>query len=126
MNSDKIRAMEIFKTLRLYFLCSIIATTSVFAQSTPLKDLIRDPIVSRRCKALLGERDQKVKIKQRLNALLLRNKKLQKSLKPTQEITMKRLQLNEIQLRNNYRLTEIKVKAMDEDIIRKGCPGVTL
>ncbi|MAZ47125.1 MAG: hypothetical protein CME65_01095 [Halobacteriovoraceae bacterium] len=74
----------------------------------------------------MGERDQKVKIKQRLNALLLRNKKLQKSLKPTQEITMKRLQLNEIQLRNNYRLTEIKVKAMDEDIIRKGCPGVTL
>ena len=99
---------------------------SVFAQGTPLKDLIRDPIISRRCKALLSERDEKVKIKQRLNAMLLRNKKLQKALKPSQAITMKRLQLNEIQLRNNYRLTEIKVKAMDENIIRKGCPGITL
>lgn len=110
----------------IFLLCFIGAEQSVFAQSTPLKDLIRDPIVSRRCKALLGERDQKVKIKQRLNALLLRNQKLQKSLKPSQEITMKRLLLNEIQLRNNYRLTEIKVEAMDENIIRKGCPGITL
>ena len=96
------------------------------AQSTPLRDLIRDPIVSQRCKALLTERDQKIRIKQKLNALLLRNQKLQKELKPTQKITLKRLQLNEIQLRNNFRLTEIKVRAMDEDIIRKGCPGVTL
>ena len=101
-------------------------TDNALAQSTPLRDLIRDPIVSQRCKALLTERDQKIRIKQKLNALLLRNQKLQKELKPTQKITLKRLQLNEIQLRNIVRLTEIKVRAMDEDIIRKGCPGVTL
>ena len=105
---------------------SSVVSSSSFSQGTPLRDLIRDPVVSRRCKALLVERDEKVKIKQRLNAMLLRNQKLQKSLKSSQAITMKRLQLNEIQLRNNYRLTEIKVKAMDENIIRKGCPGVTL
>lgn len=106
----------------------ILLTSSLYAytQSVPLNDLIRDPIVSRRCKALLRERDNKIKVQQRLNSLIIRNQKLQKELKKTQKLTRKRLELNEIQLRNNFRLTKMRVKSMEEDIIRKGCPGITI
>jgi len=111
-----------------YYLVLVTLFTTLYApaQSLLLKDLIKDPIVSRRCKALIRDRNNKVKIKQRLNSMLVRNRRLQKSLKKTQKLTRKRLELNEIQLRNNFRLTQLKVTAMEENIIRKGCPGITL
>lgn len=96
------------------------------SQINELKDIIRDPVVSRRCKALLREREAKIKVQQRLNSLITRNKNLQRKLKKSQKITRRRLELNAVQLNNNFRLTQMRVKSMEEDIIRKGCPGITI
>jgi hypothetical protein len=91
-----------------------------------IKDIIHDPAISRRCKALLSERTDKIKVQQKLNSLLLRNKKLQQKSKINQKTVKTRLELNYIQVKNNLRLTQMRLKSMEENIVRKGCPGITL
>lgn len=91
-----------------------------------IKSVITDPVVSRRCKTLLRERKHKIRVRQRLNAMILRNRKLQKSLKEHQKVAKQKLKLNQTQLKNNLRLTAIRVESMEENIVRKGCPGITL
>lgn len=91
-----------------------------------VKSVITDPIISRRCKSLLKERTKKIRIRQKLNAMILRNEKLQKSLEPKQKVAQQKLELNKTQLKNNLRLTAIRVQSMEENIIRKGCPGIRL
>ncbi len=90
------------------------------------RDIIKDPVISRRCKALLRERQEKIEVRQKLNAMLLRNSRLIKQLNTQQKITKQRLKLNHTQIKNNLRLTGLKIKSMEENIIRKGCPGITL
>ena len=58
--------------------------------------------------------------------MILRNQKLQLSLEPRQKVAKQKLELNKTQLKNNLRLTAIRVQSMEENIIRKGCPGITL
>ncbi len=96
------------------------------AQVDELGDVISDPAVSRRCKALLNERADKIKVLQTNQALVLRNKRLQKELKPKQKTLKSRLELNLFQLKNNLRLSQIALKGMEENIVRKGCPGLAL
>lgn len=96
------------------------------ASTDSIKDVITDPIISRRCKSLLQERSKKIRIRQRLNAMVLRNEKLQKELEPKQQVAKQKLELNKTQLKNNLRLTAIRVQSMEENIIRKGCPGIKL
>lgn len=91
-----------------------------------IKDVVTDPVISRRCKTLLKERRKKIRIRQRLNAMILRNQKLQRSLRSSQKVAKQKLELNKTQLRNNLRLTSIRVQSMEENIVRKGCPGITL
>lgn len=91
-----------------------------------VRDIITDPMLSKRCKSLLKDRKDKMLVRQRLHTLLLRNQELQGQLKESQKTTANRLELNKIQIQNNLRLAEMKVKAMEERIVRRGCPGATL
>lgn len=105
----------------------LLASSSLFAQNlSDLKDVITDPAVSRRCKALITDRDEKVRFQQKLNFLLLRNQKIRKKTKVTQTTLRNRLDLNQIQIKNNLRLSQMRLKSMEENIVRKGCPGITL
>jgi hypothetical protein len=113
------------KTLLLLMTLSILTPCS-YSALEDLKDIIKDPVISRRCKALLSERSKKIRVQQRLNSMILRNKKLQDQLKPQQKVALQKLNLNKTQLKNNLRLTQIRVQAMEESIVRKGCPGITL
>ncbi len=115
------------------FILFIGLSSNLWAQNTPRNDdfdtiqgLIKDPVISRRCKSLLKERTKKMKIKQRLSAMMLRNDKLSNQLKPTQKTLSQRLKIHQTRLSNNFRLTELRIKSMEEDIIRKGCPGITI
>ena len=100
--------------------------STTYSQVDELKDVVSDPAISRRCKALLRERADKIKVIQSTQALILRNKKLQKAAKPNQKSVKNRLEINLVQLNNNLRLYQINLKSMEENIIRKGCPGITL
>jgi hypothetical protein len=108
------------------FLAFLIITATCNAAINEIRDVITDPVISRRCKLLLKERQKKIRIRQRLNAMILRNQKLQQTLETKQKVAKHKLELNKTQLKNNLRLTAIRVQSMEEDIIRKGCPGITL
>ena len=110
------------KTLIFALLFSVFA----YAQESGIKDLIRDPALSFRCKALLKDRDDKVKIKQRLDALYNRTKTLWRKTPQQKETLRNKLKLSGRQIKNHLRLSKLRIRHMEEDIIRKGCPGITL
>jgi hypothetical protein len=91
-----------------------------------IRDVITDPAVSKRCKALISERNQKIENKQKLTSLLRRNTKLLNKLKVNQKLVGKKLEITKISLQNNLRLTKFRIKSMEENIVRKGCPGISL
>jgi hypothetical protein len=93
----KIRKSILFLTLTIGLIFS------AYAQDYK-KTVVTDPAISRRCDALMKQRYEKIDHKQKITGLLERNKRLTQELRHT---------LNQIQNR-------------EENIIRKGCPGITL
>jgi hypothetical protein len=97
-----------------------------WSQEEFIKDVVTDPAVSLRCKELIYERNNKIKFQQKLKSLLSRTKKLQKKV-PTQKDSIKMsLKMSEVELGNEIYLTNLKVQSMEENIVRSGCPGITL
>ncbi len=97
------------------------------AQSTELtRDILTDPALSSRCRDLLQERGDKVKVRQRLTGLLERNQKLIKGLPEERELMRKKLEANHITIRNELYLAELQVQSLEESVIRSGCPGINL
>ena len=111
---------------KAFCLITLFFTQLSFAQLTSIKSIITDPAISRRCKAMLKHRAEKIQIQQKLNALIMRNEKLQRRAKSNQKVVKQELKLNHTRLENNLRLTKFRIKSMEEDIIRKGCPGITI
>jgi hypothetical protein len=111
--------------LRLIILLCLFPTISI-AQLAEVNDIIRDPAISRRCKALLNERSEKIIVQQKLTSLIMRNKKLQNKSLESQKVVLGKLELLETRLKNNLRLTKLRVSSMEESLVRKGCPGITL
>jgi hypothetical protein len=111
--------------IKLVLLLTLIPSISL-AQFTEVNDIIRDPAISRRCKALLKERSEKIIVQQKITSLLMRNKKLQNKSLGRQKVVLGKLELLETRLKNNLRLTKLRVSSMEESLVRKGCPGITL
>lgn len=109
------------KILIFFFL-----STPIYSLGKNLNKLIEKPIASRRCQALLKDRNEKIIVKQRLNALVMRSEKLIKKAKKSQKLGSGKLQYTQIKLKNQLRFTNLRIKAMEEDIVRKGCPGIVL
>jgi hypothetical protein len=91
-----------------------------------LQDNITRPALSRRCKELHKERSDKVKVQQRLNALLQRNHDLIKKSPRAKETLHARLKANQVKVKNELYLTTLQIEAMEENIVRSGCPGIAL
>jgi hypothetical protein len=100
---------------------------SSFAQE---EDLLQDPItrpaLSIRCKELLKERDLKVRHSQKLQALLQRNRDLIKKTPNAKETLHARIEAHQIRVRNELHLAELQIQTQEENIIRSGCPGISL
>ena len=91
-----------------------------------LQDAITKAPVSQRCKELLAERAEKIKIQQRLNALLLRNQTLIKKSPRAKETLHNRLKANQVKIQHELYLINLTTESMEENIIRSGCPGIKL
>lgn len=100
--------------------------TGLTQQVDGVRDIIRDPSISRRCKSLIEARNEKIRTHQRLNALLNRSKKLEKIVKKNQVTAKSRVDITKTEITNNIRLTKLRIKTMEENIVRKGCPGISL
>jgi len=108
------------------FISLLLTNISAFAQVNGVRDIIKDPTVSRRCKSLIRQRNDKKQMLQRLSSVLQRNNKLLKRLKTNQKSATQKLLLSKSEITNNIRLTKLRVKTMEENIVRKGCPGISL
>ena len=99
----------------------------LFAQDESLmQDAITKPVLSLRCKELFKDRADKIKMQQRLNSLLLRNEKLLKKSPSTKVGIQGRLKSNQVKIKNELHLTSLQIQAMEENIVRSGCPGLSL
>ena len=88
--------------------------------------VITDPSITKRCLAQIEKRQEKLQIQQKLIALIERNRHLQKVTPTNKKSVSKRLDLSLQNIEREKRLIDLKVKNFEEDIIRKGCPGINL
>lgn len=86
--------------------------------------VIMNPSISRRCKFADKERKDKLRHKQKLMELITRNRVLVKKTPPHKQSVLRKLRANFARLRHELRLTLIKISRQEEDIVRKGCPGI--
>jgi len=112
----------------LLMLCS----TSLWAQSAQSLDnefsinVITDPAISRRCQNLLEQRNEKVSLRQKLSTLLARNERLSKITPPEKKSIARELNANMLGINKELRLVNLRIQRYEEDLIRKGCPGIQL
>lgn len=110
---------------------SFLVGVCLFGQkSTSAEDykrtVITDPSISRRCELLTEKRQEKISNKQRILALIERNKHLQK-ITPENKISIKKkLEINLGHLEHELILTQTQIQYQEESIVRKGCPGIAL
>lgn len=90
------------------------------------RTVITDPSISRRCDILTETRKEKIANKQRILAMIERNKHLQ-NITPENKVTVKKkLEVNLGHLEHELTLVLTQIQYQEENIVRKGCPGVTL
>jgi hypothetical protein len=100
---------------------------SVFAQEDALmQDAITKPVLSLRCKELFKDRADKIKMQQRLSALLQRNEDLIKKSPKAKQTLHARLKSNQVKVKNELYLANLQIETMEENIVRSGCPGLSL
>ncbi|MBP9681557.1 MAG: hypothetical protein KBD76_09140 [Bacteriovorax sp.] len=112
------------------FLSFLVGITALLPFSAWTEDykrtVITDPGLSRRCELLSEKRLEKINNKQRILALIARNKHLQ-NITPENKVTVKkRLEANLGHLEHELLLTQTQIQYQEESIVRKGCPGIAL
>ena len=114
--------------MKMIFTVILLAVSSLlFSQDEALmQDAITKPALSLRCKELFKERAEKIAIQQRLNALLQRNQSLVKKTPEQRETLQARLKSNQVRVKNELHLANLQIESMEENIIRSGCPGLSL
>lgn len=91
-----------------------------------MQDAITKPSLSIRCKELLKERAEKVKVQQKLNALLQRNQDLIKKSPKAKPSMRNRLLSSQVKIKNELYITNLNIETMEENVVRSGCPGISL
>jgi hypothetical protein len=90
------------------------------------KTIITDPAISKRCYQMIEKRQEKITIKQKVRALIERNRYLQKMTPQNKKNAKDRLLINMRNLENEQKLIDFKIQNLEEEVIRKGCPGINL
>ncbi len=91
-----------------------------------ITDIIEDPSVSIRCKEMIKVRNDKIHIKQKMSSLLKRTNNLMVKTPKKKKTSSLRLQLIKSDIKNELLLTSMLIKSMEEEIVRRGCPGIRL
>lgn len=114
------------KQLRPQYLTILLLVISSAQAQDFQRSVITDPSLSRRCEVLINERANKIRHKQRLDALLIRNQQVQR-LTPENKRTLKRrLESHNSRVQQEQRLALLQVQNLEERIVRQGCPGIRL
>lgn len=111
----------------LSFLISLVlySPNSIWAEDYK-RTVITDPGISRRCELLVEKRQEKINSKQKILALIERNKHLQKITPPNKTSIKRKLEINLGHLEHQLILFQTQIQYQEETIVRKGCPGISL
>jgi len=90
------------------------------------ESILLDPALSRRCKDLLVERNSKVALKRKIVTLIKRNEEILKHAAKNKELGIARLKRTLNVLKQERHITEERISSMEENIVKQGCPGITL
>lgn len=90
------------------------------------ENIINKPLLGKKCQFLLQERAGKLRHKEKLLDLRVRNLNVMSELKKTQKALRRNLELNAKQITRNIELNDLKLKNMEINIIRQGCPNISL
>lgn len=113
--------------MRVLVLITLFFVNSLAAQESELmRNAIEDPSQSLRCKELFKEREQKISMKQKLSSLIQRNEVLQGRTPENKVGLKKRLEANHLRTRTELYQAGLQIQAMEEKIVRSGCPGLNL
>lgn len=113
-------------SLNLFLLCLSVSAPLAAQNSVLMRDVINDPNVSIRCRELIDERQDKLLVQTRLSSLMQRNKTLLKQTPVQKNSIRKKLEYQEREIRNELYLSTLKVRSLEETIVRTGCPGINL
>lgn len=110
-----------------WIICALLLISPITGFSQDYRStVVTDPSISRRCDALMNKRNLKIGHKQKLKSLIVRNQKIQK-ITPAEKRSIKQsLQKNLRHLEHELKLTLVQIQNQEENVIRKGCPGITL
>ena len=116
------RISQIFLTIVL----GLVGSALMAQTDTYKRTAITNPSKSRHCEILSETRKQKILNKQRLLALIQRNKQLQLSAPENRETIKRRLEINLGRLEHELTIGQTQIQHTEEKLVRKGCPGVIL
>ena len=121
--SKGFRLNRLFRSTIIFIWFFMLCDLSFAINQNPL---ITDPSFSIRCEKLIAERKRQIQLKQKTDLLIERSEKLLKSAETKRELAINRLNFIYTRLNQEQRLLQHKISRQEEDIIRKGCPGITI
>lgn len=101
------------------------SSSKLFSQGNT-QSIITDPALSRRCKEMLIDRNNKVTLKQKIVTLIKRSEVLIEKSEKTKVTALAKLNRSLNKLKQEHSITELQIQTMEENIIKQGCPGITL
>ena len=113
-------------TIKLMILLRFIIIFGMLVTTTMAYELLTDPAVSRRCDALTKKRLSTIEFKQRVYALLERNKQALKAAPYNRKTLREKLKRNYKSLSKRLEMSHFQIEQQEEQIIRKGCPSIPL
>ncbi|MBT3984633.1 MAG: hypothetical protein HOE90_24970 [Bacteriovoracaceae bacterium] len=99
---------------------------SIFTATLVLAKVVTDPSIGKRCHEMEGRRKRKIEYKQKTYFLLQKNR----TLRAKTPVYMLKLRRRLAQLHNDlnqrHHLITLQIQNLEEEIIRKGCPGIPI
>ena len=111
----------------IYFSIICLALTlsnGAHANSKVDTDIYKPPTSSGHCRLLIENREQKLKVKQKLKSLLARNTRLFRSTPLAKKSVTRKLEFNRSEIKFKLKQNLYQIQTAEEKIIRKGCPGI--
>ncbi|MFW5887182.1 MAG: hypothetical protein ACOCUH_00105 [Bacteriovoracia bacterium] len=113
-------------TITLSLISSIYANELNVNRHYDIDQLINNPSVSQRCKDILRSREKKINQKIRIKNLMKRTKNALKVATGKRQSAVDDLKLIFNRLSRKHYLTTLRIKTLEETIVRRGCPGILI
>ncbi|MBF0297138.1 MAG: hypothetical protein HQK51_00325 [Oligoflexia bacterium] len=110
----------------LFFLALVVIGIDDTTLLAAEEDVIINPKISSRCDELIKTRDNRIMLKQKAVSLSQRIEKLKQQVPINKKTLVKKLEYISNRVSQQIQLMNLQAKNLEEDIVRRGCPGISL